>query len=72
MAKIFRIRNTKTGLIEGVYSRSCRDIFDFESALSAINSNCHGLYRTADYCIEEWEVTETVTNPNVFSTETDD
>jgi len=55
---VFRIINNKTGHAEGSYSRACCDEYDFSSADSARNANCHGAYKdTEKYSIAKYKVT---------------
>lgn len=42
---IYRIIDRDTGEAQSVYSRACRDEYDFSSPEEARHSNCWGIYR---------------------------
>lgn len=55
---VFRIRNRKTGKIEGSYERGNYTKTEFSSAEAARMSNCHDIFQDRDkYAIEEYRVT---------------
>lgn len=55
--EVYRIVNRNTGEAQGVYSRACRDEYDFRSVGQARASNCHGTYEdTEKYRIARYRV----------------
>lgn len=58
---VFKIFNKVKGEYTGSYSRACHDEYEFDSEVSALEANCHGMYHNTDkYEIHEVEVTEKV------------
>ena len=55
---IFRIIDKDSGESAGSYSRSCCDEYDFGSAESARDANCHGMFKDKQkYKIAKYRVT---------------
>ena len=55
---VFRIIDKETGFAAGSYSRGNYDEYDFSSASSALNANCHGMFKnTEKYKIAKYKVT---------------
>lgn len=42
---VYRILDKEANSYVGVYSRACRDEYDFLSESEARNANCHGIYK---------------------------
>jgi len=55
--RIFKIWNKEKQCYEGSYSRAYHDEWEFGSADSALNANCHGAFKEPEYEIHEVEVT---------------
>lgn len=55
---VFRIIDRKSGEAVGSYSRAYCDEYDFTSADSARNANCHGMFKNKKvYKIAKYKVT---------------
>lgn len=57
---VYRIWDKKSEKYAGSYSRSCHDEFDFDSEESALNANCHGMFKDSETyeihkCIRKYE-----------------
>lgn len=65
---IYRIIDKETGKFAGSYSRAYHDEYDFKSAESAINANCHGMFKDREkYRIVKVEVLERVVFEDCFN-----
>lgn len=61
MKSVYKIWNKKENKYSGSYSRACHDEYDFSSEESALNANCHGIFKDTDtYEIHRVEVIEEV------------
>lgn len=59
--EVYKIIDKSTGEVQGVYSRSYHDEFEFNSAEAARASNCHGIYENNEkYKISKFKVTYTL------------
>ena len=57
-AIVFRIINRESGAVEGSYSRSCCDEYDFYSPEDARNANCHNVFQDRKrYKIAKYKIT---------------
>ena len=59
MKRIFKIWDKQNNCYTGSYSRSFHNVYEFDSADSAVNDNCHDMFHNTDkYEIHEVEITE--------------
>jgi hypothetical protein len=65
---VYRIIDRGTGKAVGSYSRAYHDEYDFESASSARNANCHGMFEDKEkYAIAKYRVIYELIEPDVGS-----
>lgn len=55
---VYKIHDRETGVIQGVYSRYCRDETEFSSVSRARSANCHDVYEDKEkFKISKYKVT---------------
>ena len=69
---VFRIIDRESNMACGVYSRAYHDEYDFNSADSARNANCHGIHKDKeDYKINKYRLIYELIEEDVDATSED-